>query len=339
MKLALIGVDYKTADIELREKISFTHSAIIKALNIVKQRSIISGAVIISTCNRTELYISSNEPIQKNDIISIFCDAVGLDEISLKQSVYIKTNEIALNYLFELSCGLHSMILGEDQIISQVNEAITIASQNNSSDSFLNTLFRHAVTCAKKVKSKIVLKHLSPSVASKGIELLDKYITNNPKATALVIGNGEVGRLSSELLLKRGCEVYMTLRTYKNKPNIVPIGCKTIAYDNRVDFLSSADIVVSATKSPHHTLTFEMLNNIKQKPKYIVDLGVPRDIDPKIREYSEINCFNVDDIGNSFCEQNMNELLEIKNMISYQYQKFNDWKIVWLKQRKKVVVT
>lgn len=328
LNIMMVGINYRTADIRLREKISFTSLEVRKLLNKIKSDYDIEGSVIISTCNRTELYISYPYFKNEEEIEQMFCQVMNISPEEVKEHFYFKNNDEVPTYLFELACGIHSMIFGEDQIVSQVKEAISLANEEESSNSTLNTLFRYAITCAKKVKSNVLLKSLSPSVAKQAVDILVDYISETKTCKALVIGNGEVGRDVCEELVLKGCEVYMTLRLYKHSKPIIPNGCKTVDYEKRAELLSSFDILVSATKSPHHTITYEMLFNSIKKPKYIIDLAVPRDIDPKIEEIEDINYLNVDSIGKTALRDNSKEIKIIQGIIDEQINKFYEWRII-----------
>ncbi|MCX7615456.1 MAG: glutamyl-tRNA reductase [Clostridiales bacterium] len=325
MNIYMIGVNYRTAGIELREKVSFTPVKIKKLLEYIKTYCDISGAVMISTCNRTELYLSSESEINDTEITRIFCEASNVEGEDFSPHLYIKANHDAAMYLFELTCGIHSMIFGDDQIVSQVKDSIQIANEVGSSDATLNTLFRYAITSAKKVKTNVVLRTLSPSVAKQAADIVSEFIKHNPKCRALVIGNGEVGRNVCSELVSLGCEVYMTLRTYKHSKTIVPYGCKTIDYAERQKLIETVDIIISATTSPHHTITFEMIEKSEKRPKYIIDLALPRDIDPEVQSLQDIIYYDVDTIGKTALMDNSNEIATMKTIIDEQIKKFHEW--------------
>lgn len=324
MKLALIGVDYKTAGIEIREKISLTDSKIKLLLTQLKKLSYIEGVTLISTCNRTELYLSYEHFKSESELKRIFCGALGYVQKDILEHIYIKKEEEVIIYLFELACGIHSMIFGDDQVASQVGDAIHLANEVQASDSILNTLFRHAVTCAKKVKTSVHLKTVSPSVATQAVDIVNEYIRHK-NCKVLVIGNGEIGRSVSELLVSAGCEVYMTLRTYKYKQNVVPDGCKIVEYEKRNELFPVVDILISATKSPHHTVSYEVINECTTKPRYIMDLALPRDIDPKVDEFGDVKYYDIDSIGKNTRYDNTQEISIIKTIIEGQLEKYYEW--------------
>ncbi len=350
--LTMIGVDYKTAGIELREKLSLTVAERKLLLTQLRNLPGINGAALISTCNRTELYLSCDEVnewpescrekfseqrfhdqkhidknIREEELQELFGEAFGCTITDLEEHIYIKNEEEVILYLFEVACGIHSMIFGDDQISSQVGEAIELANEAGASDSVLNTLFRHAVTCAKRVKTSVTLKSISPSVASMAADILQDYLCQNENRKALVIGNGEIGRIISKLLVAAGCEVYMTLRSYKYKQNVVPKGCRVIEYENRTKLFPEVNILISATKSPHHTVSYEAVLESGQKPDYIMDLALPRDIDPRVGEIEGVNYYDIDTIGKKALYDNNQEIAVMKEIITSQLEKFNEWMV------------
>jgi glutamyl-tRNA reductase len=320
----MASIDHTTAPIELREKLSFTQLKIRATINEIKEQPGILGVVLLCTCNRTELYLSSDlcdvNPAQ------ILCNKTGVVDDTLLKLFVIKKDEKAIRHLMEVACGLRSMILGEDQIISQVKNAAVLAREEKVIDPALETLFRLSVTTGKKVRTNVRIKAVSTSVAEQAVKQLSEYIGGLKGRKALVIGNGEIGRLSADKLVIAGCYVTVTLRTYKHGETIIPNGCKTIEYDKRGTLLSEVDIVFSATTSPHHTLTYNMLSGLKSKPSYIVDLAVPRDVDPQIEKINGIKCFNIDTIAGTKSVDNSRELKLANEFIDEYTQRFYHWR-------------
>ncbi len=325
MSLALIGVDYKTAGIMLRESISLTESKIRVILQQLKEIPFLNGVALLSTCNRTELYLSYDQNLSKEDLTDLFCKAVGLQPEAAGEHIYYKRDERVITYLFELAGGIHSMIFGDDQIATQVGEAIELANEVGASDAVLNTLFRHAVTCAKKIKTSVTLKTVAPSVATQAVDIVKDFIRTKKDCKVLVIGNGEIGRGVGKALVSAGCEVYMTLRTYKYKQNVIPQGCQITEYEKRCELFPKVDILISATKSPHHTVSYEALAECKQVPSYIMDLALPRDIDPKVGQMEGVHYYDIDAIGKNARYDNSKEISMIREIITGQLKKFKEW--------------
>lgn len=175
MNIIMVSVDHKSADIESREKFSFTASGVKEALINIKSNPLVEGAVLICTCNRTELYLSCNEG-DEVDAVGLLCKETKVNPKEMEQIFRVKHNEQAINHLMEVACGLRSMILCEDQIITQVKNAAAVAREVKTIDSILETLFRLAATCAKKAKTNIKVRAVPTSVAGQAVCMLeDKY--------------------------------------------------------------------------------------------------------------------------------------------------------------------
>jgi len=320
----MAGIDHRTAKVEYREKFGFTKKKIREILNDINKKYRL-GAVLLCTCNRTELYVSGDTEDYSIEPVRLLCDHAEVEADSYRPFFFIKQNEDAVRHLMEVASGLHSMIFGEDQIISQVKDAINISNEEKTTNPVLNTLFRYAVTCAKEVKSNIFLRNVSPSVAQKAVELLDESIKSNPDFSVLVIGNGEVGRSVCRILIKAQCKVYMTLRSYKHGETIVPVGCIPIDYNLRQEYLEKVDAVISTTLSPHHTISYKMMIGCSKKPKYVIDLAVPRDIEPNVAEIEGIKYYNIDTIGACALKDNGREMEVVNQIIEKQMAKCYDW--------------
>lgn len=318
----MVSVDHKSADIEAREKLSFTASGVKEALINIKNNPLVNGAVLICTCNRTELYLSCKEQCEA-DAVEMLCEEAKVNKEDMPQVFRVKRNEEAINHLMEVACGLRSMILCEDQIITQVKNAAVIAREVKTMDSLLETLFRLAATCAKKAKTKIRVRAVPTSVAEKAVSMLEEKFGLKDREI-LVIGNGEMGRICSSLLVEKGANVTITLRSYKHNITVVPSGCDTIAYDKRAEFLSKVEMVISATASPHYTITKDMVKERIHELK-LVDLALPRDIDPAIGNTELIQCFNIDSLAGNEDLDNEEAIEKIREIIKEYTEEYYRW--------------
>ncbi len=326
MSIIAAYLDYKSAAIDVREKFSFTAGKIREILRNIKEDPCISGAVLLSTCNRTELYISAGEAGSINPA-KILCRQAGMDKTdeSLMLPLFnIKHDTEAILHLMEVACGLQSMVLGEDQIITQVKNAVLTAREEKAADAELETIFRLGITAAKKAKTQVKIKAVPSSAAENAIaDLSEKYNMSDKKV--LVIGNGEIGRLCCKKLVELGARVTITLRTYRHGETIVPAGCSTIPYDGRAEFMLNTDIVISATASPHFTITYDMVKKLGRKPELFVDLALPRDIEPAVSEIPEILCYNLDMFSTDYTQLNLKEINEIKEIINHYKLQYEKW--------------
>ncbi|MCI8549825.1 MAG: glutamyl-tRNA reductase [Lachnospiraceae bacterium] len=296
MKIKMAGIDYQKAPVQVRERFSMTASMVERALRESRQTEGVTGCVIISTCNRTEYWISGEEDAFEGlDAVALLCKEKELEVSDYTEYFTKREGREAVHYLMELSCGLKSQIFGDDQIITQVKRAVDAAREQGALDSVLETLFRTAITGAKKVKSRVLLTNVDRSVASAMGELLEREKIPVSGKRCLVIGNGEIGRLAAAELVRAGGEVFMTLRQYKAKEAVIPAGCRVIDYSGRYEALSQMDLVVSATVSPHYTLSAERTAQyLKDGKKTFIDLAIPRDIEPEIKDMPGVRLFDMD---------------------------------------------
>lgn len=295
MKIKMIGIDHTKAPIEYREKAAFSNTRIIDFFNILKKEKNIKGSVILSTCNRTEIFISYDDmPI--NDIDAILCNFKKINLQDYKKYFVYRENKQAIEHLFMVTAGLKSKILGEEQIITQVKNAVDIARENDFLDTDLDVLFRNAITASKKIKTNLKFNKGSFSVIDSVIEKLENININVKDKKCLVIGNGEMGRLCVEKLLKNKANVTMTLRQHHNGNVIVPVGTNIVSFTDRYNILHKFDIILSTTSTNRYMLTYEEVRKINLKENVIfIDLAVPRDIDTEIFNIKGVTGFNIDD--------------------------------------------
>jgi glutamyl-tRNA reductase len=209
LRLKMVGIDHNRASIEYRELFSFTKAGSTEAMRDLKENYPVDGCVILSTCNRTELWISTGEDLSPRLMLCALKDA---DPDRYKDLFIEREGEEAALHLLELACGLDSRIFGEDQIISQVREALELARDQQCTDMVLEKVFQTAVGAAKKVKSKVRLAAADGSTALQVLALLKEKLGDIRGVTCLMIGNGKMGQLVAGLLAAQGAEVKMTLR-------------------------------------------------------------------------------------------------------------------------------
>ncbi|MEG1878079.1 MAG: glutamyl-tRNA reductase [Pseudoflavonifractor sp.] len=322
MNIIMSGLDYSLAPIALREKLAFTKTRAGEvSARICGQYPGVLGAVLISTCNRTELYFSCNEQL-KIDPAAALCAAAGQEYAPYAHAFVKRRGEDAARHLMEVACGLCSQIWGEDQIVAQVKAALATAREFGAADPVLETLFRTAVTAAKAVKTGAHLTALPRSAAARAVEVLESRYGSLAGQKALVIGNGEMGRLAAELLRGAGCAVTITLRTYRHGETLVPPGCNVVAYEARYEAMEQADLLVSATTSPHYTVLEPQLSALGHRPGILVDLAIPRDIQPECGALDGVALLNMDDFGVAE-ERDLPEAVAL--ILEDQLERFRQW--------------
>ena len=294
MSISMIGIDYKKASVDVRAQFSFTNKNAAAALENLKKEPGILGCIILSTCNRMEIWASTGED-WKGSLYEFLCREKEKDPREFEKYFVKRGEEEAVEHLFYLTSGLKSQILAEDQIITQVKDALALSREAYCTDNVLEVLFRMAVTAAKKVKTQVSFSRANSSVIHQAIERLEDQGFSLQGKTCMVIGNGEMGKVTALALKEAGADVTVTVRQYRSGIVTIPQGCDRINYGERLEFLPKCDLVVSATASPNYTLTMEQIENAKI-PGHVVliDLAVPRDIEPSAGTLNNVTLYDID---------------------------------------------
>lgn len=319
MKIIMSALEHNRAPIDIREIFSFTRGAVERLDGCIGDTPFVTGCVLLSTCNRTELYLSTDEDMNP---ALLLCSAADLDYSSYSDIFDTYEEEQAVRHLMEVSAGLRSRVFGEDQIITQVRQAIVSARGAGAAGPVLETLFRTAITAGKDVRGSVRLTPLSRSAAQRAVGLLEDETGGLLGARALIIGNGEMGRTAAALMRKSGCEVTLTLRSYRHGQTLVPAGCDVLPYEKRFEFLSNFDILISATASPHYTVTLADVENLGRLPKFMVDLAVPRDIQPQVGLLDGVTVYNVDQLGDGSVTEIPQIVIDI---LDHHVERFYRW--------------
>lgn len=321
MNIWMTGIDHERAEIAVRERFSFVEGQVSALDAAIAARDGIEGCVLLSTCNRTELYLHAKEGTSP-DPAALLCAAAGIDAADCREAFVTRAGLDAARHLCEVAGGLRSQIVGEDQIVTQVRRAITLARGAHAADAVLETLFRCAVTAGKEVRAETRLIGVPRSAAAQGAVLAETLLGGLAGCRAVVIGNGEMGRLACGELTARGAAVTVTLRSYRHGETVVPRGCSTVAYDRRMEAIEGADLVVSATTSPHYTLTAAQLAGLARRPRLIVDLALPRDVEPAAGELTMVR--NMDDLGRLDTEDAADRA-HAQEIIEKHLARFTEW--------------
>lgn len=327
MSIKMVGIDHERASIEYRECVSFHRHEAIKALQYIRKEYEVSGAILIATCNRTELYLSIEEE-EEISPFDVLCQVKQLDSEQFRILAAQREEVEVVEHLLEVSCGLKSKVFGEDQIISQVKDALALAREAETTDQVLEKLFLTAITAAKKVKTEVRLTAVNSSIIAPVLQVLHKKYDSLRGIPCLVIGNGAIGCLAAERMLEEGCDVTMTVRRYKTRDVVLPDGVQVIDYADRYEYLSKFDLIISGTLSPHHTIRYEeavpcFMDGVS---RILIDLAVPRDISQRLGELDTITLFNIDSLGGMSTDEIDNESVKKAKEILKEYEEeFNRW--------------
>ena len=326
MSIFMLGIDHNMAPVDIRALFAFTRKNTGEALLKLKKEPGICGCIILSTCNRLELWVSAEED-EKPELYQWLCRLKGIEGEEYRKYFISRENEEAVEHLFYLTSGLKSQILGEDQILTQVKDALSFAREEFTTDSVLEVLFRMAVTAGKKIKTEVPFSHGNPSVIHQAIRFLEEGGYHVRNKVCMVIGNGEMGKMAAQTLREAGADVTVTIRQYRSGVVNIPVGCSRINYGERMDYLPECDLVVSATASPNYTLTEELFEDVRvERPMILIDLAVPRDIDPEIRKKENITLYDMDSFRTSETPKELADNLEAAGkIVKEQMEEFSQW--------------
>ena len=299
MNIACIGIDYNKADIDFRSRVALSTSKYAEVYERFLNTPMIAGAIILATCNRTEFYIHfASDEIEDRHVFELIKDSFGLGEKDFER-FYIRKYDQAVEHIFKVASGLESMILGEDQILSQVKEAQKRAMDYKAADKALNKLFREAITCAKEIKSKTRMSENKLSISSIAVDLAEAELKNFEGKKALVVGVGEMSKLAIKNLYEMGImKVYLANRSLERCQKLLleHPGLCVIDFDSRFSVLGEVDVVLTATGAPHAIFDVERFKKACHSKKMVViDMAVPRDVEEGIGRLPNITLYDIDD--------------------------------------------
>ncbi len=340
MHYVLIGLNHETAPVELREKLAFHPSilaeALVKLFKHENSYSQIEEAVILSTCNRVEIYAAvknAQAGIQQiKEFVSNFKKTPRKD---FEPYLYVLEGAEVEQHLFSVASGLKSMILGEAQIQGQIKEAFEAAQKFKTVGPLLSALFRNALTVGKRVRTETALSEHSASVSHAAVALVKKSFGGLTGLNILVIGMGKMSLLAVKALLKGGAsDVTVINRTEEKVKDVAArLNVKFFGFDKLEDCLKNADVVISSTGAPHVVLSKGMvqqtLANRGFRPLLIVDMAVPRDVDPEVSALNSVKLYNIDHLKSELDSNGGKRCAEItkaKNIIEQEMANFAAWR-------------
>lgn len=298
MALGLIGMNHLT-EVELRERFSFAPDEIASALKGLLELGGIEEAIILNTCNRTEIYYVSATGESLQGIEDWICRTKGLAREVLEEEAYTLEGGAVVQHLYRVISGLDSIVLGESEIAGQVKEAYYRSHQLGGTDKLLNKFFHSAFDLNKQVRNETAIGQRRTSVAKVAIRAAEERLGDLRDCQAMVIGAGEMGKRILKSLLEAGIgRVYVVNRTPERSSRLTQeLGGEALAFQARVQPLAEVDLVVSATACQHYLIERGDLASIERRsPLYCIDISVPRSIDPRVREYEFCHLMDIDDL-------------------------------------------
>ncbi|KJS16203.1 MAG: glutamyl-tRNA reductase [Peptococcaceae bacterium BRH_c4b] len=335
MLIIVVGVNHRTAPVEIREKLSFSENALGEALRKLQENPAIEGCVIISTCNRMEIYAATREMDEGlNAIWDFLSRKSGVDISEIKNCTYAHTLYDTIRHLFRVTSGLDSMVLGETQILGQVRQAYQACCALGATNRVINTLFQQALTVGKRVRTETGIDQNSVSISYTAVELARQIFGSLAGRTVLIIGAGKMSELTALHLVANGVTgVIVSNRSYDRALALAGrFGGKAVKFDQLAHHMAEADIVISCTAASHFVVRYNDMEQLmagrSNKKIMMIDIAVPRDIDPAIAGISGVALYDVDDLQN-VVDQHLHERKKAavlaEGIIEEELEEFMKW--------------
>jgi glutamyl-tRNA reductase len=325
MPIVIIGLSHNSSPIEVRERFAFAETHLPAALQLLRDSGAAEEAVILSTCNRVEIYAStSNEFRPACDALKKFLLTCHDYRDALTDELYALNEPQSIQHLFKVACGLDSMVLGETEVLGQLKKAYDVALQHGHTGSRLNKAFQKAFNVAKQIRTETNIQRGSISVGSVAVELAEKIFSTLSERDVLVIGAGDTSEKTARALLSRGARsIIVSNRSYDRALGLASeLGGRAVLFDDWAKEFPKIDIVISSTAAPHHILDRAKLEPLmklrRNRPLLLIDIAVPRDIAPEVNFMENVFLYNIDDlqtIADDYLKQRKEEIARCEEII------------------------
>jgi glutamyl-tRNA reductase len=335
MKVLVAGLNHNTAGIEVREKVAFNGSKLQEGLVELKNLPHVDEVVILSTCNRMELYAGVKDTEKASESIKTFISGFhNIDRSLLDKAIYVYDDVDAVRHIFRVASSLDSMVIGEPQILGQLKEAFEFALEKKTTGILLNKLMKKAISVAKRVRSETRIAENAVSISFAAVELAKKIFTDLSAKVFMLLGAGEMAELAAKHLMSNGVkEVIVANRRYERACELAKeFSGKPVALDNFLREMVHSDIVICSTGAPNYIVVKEQMQKVmkerKQRQVFIIDISVPRNIDPKINDLDNVYLYNIDDLQ-GIVDANMferkKEAEKAERIIEEEIEPFFQW--------------
>ncbi|HEV2915943.1 MAG TPA: glutamyl-tRNA reductase [Pyrinomonadaceae bacterium] len=315
MAIVLVGLNHKTAPVAVRERIAFSDEACAEGLRTLVDGEVVREGLIVSTCNRVEVLTATaaQHAAENTERITRFLsEARSVPHELIGKHLYSHADDEAVRHVFRVASSLDSMVVGEPQVLGQVRRAYTLAVESGTAGRVLNRLVHHAFRVAKRVRTETGIAASAVSISYMAVELGRKVFGSLKGQTVLLIGAGEMAELAARHLVRAGAaRVLVANRTYETAHALArEFGGEAVGFERLTDHLAEADIVICSTGSPDYVVTPEMareaLERRRNSPVFMIDISVPRNIDPAVGQISNLFVFDIDDLE-AFIASNIRE--------------------------------
>lgn len=335
MHIVVVGLNYRTAPVEVRERFAIADEDLPQALRQLRETKSVLEGTIVATCNRTEIYVVLDRLHMCGHFIRTFMEQwFGIPRQEFTQHLYIYEDEQAISHLFRVACGLDSMVLGETQILGQVKRSFQWAQENKATGTWFNMLFKQAVTLGKRAHSETMIGESAVSISYAAVELGKRIFGAFHNKVIMILGAGKMSELTVKHLYANGAaEVIVANRTLGRAQELAhKFNGTPCTIEQAMDRLHQVDILISSTGAQGYVLNADTLAQSmklrKSRPLFMIDIAVPRDIDPAIGDISNVFLYDIDDLE-GIVESNMEmrraESIKIERMIRQEVESFNQW--------------
>jgi len=335
MNIVVVGLSHKTASVDIREKVAFVPTQMEKPLRALLTLEDVAEAVIVSTCNRVEVIVSTRDIAGGMARVKRFlADYHQIPAQTLEPHLYAHHGEAAIRHVFRVASSLDSMVVGEPQILGQIKTAYGYAAEYKTSGIILNRFLHKAFSVAKRVRTETKIASSAVSVSFAAVELARKIFGDLSDKTVMLIGAGEMCELAAKHFITNGVRgVMVTNRTYERAVKLAEeFEGKPVPFDDLFDQLHKADIVLSSTGATHFVIkprdVEEVIRRRKLKPMFFIDIAVPRDIDPKVNDVENVYLYDMDDLQGvvaSNLQQRAEEAKKAEAIIDEEIGQFHRW--------------
>ncbi len=334
--IGVVGIDHKTAAIGIRERLVFSEQEIEEFIHSTRDENGYTEIVVLSTCNRTEVYFNLVDPGLSRECSSLIDSLLAFKHIkeNLIPHFYTHRDKAAVTHLFRVAAGLNSMVLGENQVLGQVKEAYRISASRKYTSAVLNRLFHKAFEVGKTIRSETAINEGASSISYAAVELACKIFRNLSAHPVLLIGAGETGWLTLQSLVHRGSNhLHVANRTFSRARELADkYRGEAIPFDRLMEQFVHCDIVITSTASPQplieHAFVKQAMHKRHNRTLFLIDLSVPRDIETSVRKLEEVFVYDVDDleavVAHNF-EKRRQEIGEAEKIVEKQTREFYSW--------------
>jgi glutamyl-tRNA reductase len=336
MSLVLVGLNHETAPVEVREEVSYSPDEAVAALKVLKEEHRIPQALLLSTCNRTELYAMVSDP---SSVVPLMREALFEQRLSDRNGakedlLYLREDADAVRHLFRVICGLDSLVLGEQEILGQVKNAFELSRSAETIGTILDRLANHAFRVGKKARTKTRIGFGPVSVAYAAVELAEKVYQNLENRGALLVGAGENGALCAQHLLSKNVDPFIIAnRTLERAEELArALGGETVSMDRLSDAMARVDIVVSTTGASGAVIDAEMVRKAMRerdgRALVLIDIAMPRDVEPDVDQVPNAFRFDMDalkSIVDQSISRRRSEVPAVERLVESEVEGFMRW--------------